>query len=228
MKRNLVVFLVAFVVAIPFSGFADVSEKTIDTQDYSMPAGDRSDTTPGVLDGSNTYDRAWDVTYDGTCTATSLDSGNDGSSYEVFAFYTPVAENLDALVTLGTLSDSVMFVYCDPFDPANPDVNLVAWDDDDGDGLASAIIPADGVAIDADTTYFLVIAGYGATALGTYTLDLGGNAVFGAAQQPTPTPEPTMPPDGPQPIPTTSRGGVALMALMLFGAALVLLRRRMA
>lgn len=222
MRRNLVVLFVALVVAIAFSGFADLSEKTADLQDYSLPAGDRSDTTAGNIDGTNTYDRVYSVTYDGTCAATSSDSSQDGTSYEVFPFYSPTGENLDAATTLGTLNDTVMFVYCDPFDPANPSANLMAWDDDDGDGYASAITPADGFFITANTTYYMVISGWGPSDLGTYTLDLGGDAVFGVAQQPTPTPA------GPQPIPTTSRGGITLMVLMLFGAALVLLRRRMA
>ncbi|RLE32123.1 MAG: hypothetical protein DRJ61_10305 [Acidobacteria bacterium] len=48
---------------------------------------------------------------------------------------------------------------------------------------------------------------------------------FASPMQPTPTPEPTATPDA---IPTTSRGGIALMVFLLVGAAFIFLRRRMA
>ena len=223
MKRCSLVLIAAIVVATPLAGFADVSEKTADTQDYTMPEGSRSDTTAGDIDGTNTFDRVYSVNYDGTCSATSTDSGNDGVGYEVFAFHSPATENLDALVTLGTLGDSVMFVYCDPFDPLNPAANLLAWDDDGGAGLASAITPADGYSITADTTYYMVISGYSSSHLGTYTLDLGGSFVFGVAQLPTPTPIP-----GDRPIPTLGRSGMIAMVLLLACAAFLFLRRRVA
>lgn len=220
-KLMFVLCLVALVAGSAFV-YAGISEKTTDTLNYQVSPVSRSDSTAGNVDGSSTFDRTFSVTYDGTCNASSLDSSQNGVGYEVFAFHTTVAENLDASTTDGGLGDSVMFVYCDPFDPANPASNLVAWDDDDGSGFMSAITPADGVAMAADTTYYMVITGWSPTDLGNYTLDLGGNFVFGPAQQPTPTPA------GPAPVPTTSHSGLALMMVLLGGVALVILRRRAA
>ena len=51
---------------------------------------------------------------------------------------------------------------------------------------------------------------------------------FISPNQPTPTPEASPTPEGPQPIPTTSRGGIALMVFLFVGAAFIFLRRRMA
>jgi len=201
------------------SGFAVASEKSPDMVDYSILV--EAGTTSGNLDGSDTFDRRYIVTYDGTCDAVSSDSSLDGTPYQVFEISSPVAEALEAEVVLGTLEDSVLFVYCDPFDPLNPELNLRAWDDDDGVGYGSAITPADGYMIDADTTYFLVVGGYGDDDFGDFTLNLGGNAVFDQAQ-PTPTPSPA----GPAPVPTLSHGGMFMLMLVLAGLAVAILARR--
>ena len=230
MKKIVLMFCGLAIITAPAVNFATVQEKTADTMEYRMPDTSRSDSTTGTLDGSATYDRVWGVNYDGTCNASSSDSASNGSSYLSFAIHTTADENLDAVVSAssGGLDDTVMFVYCDPFDPANPSANVVAWDDDGGTGYLSAISPADGVAITADTTYYLVIAGYSSSQLGDFTLDLGGTAVFGVAQQPTPTPVPTATPAGPSPIPTAGQRGLAVMMVLLVIGAVVILRRRMA
>jgi len=206
-------------VLVLVSGFAVASEKSPDSVDYSILVD--ADTTAGNLDGSDAFDRRYLVTYDGTCNAVSSDSSLDGSPYQVFEISSPVTESLEAEVVLGTLEDSVLFVYCDPFDPLNPELNLRAWDDDDGVGYGSAITPADGYMIEADTPYFLVVGGFADDDFGDFTLNLGGNAVFGQVQ-PTPTPSPA----GPAPVPTLSRGGMFTLMLVLAGLAVAVLARR--
>jgi hypothetical protein len=208
---------IAVVLLVVAPGFAADNEKQPDTMDYTIDAANRSDTTSGNIDGSQTFDRRFLVTYDGTCSAASSDSSNDGVGYEVFPFYSPAGQAVDAEVVLGTLSDSVMFVYCDPFDPANPDLNLLAWDDDGGVGLGSAMTPADGYMLDPFTQYYMVISGYSSASSGDYTLNLGGDLVFG---QPTPYEAPEAG------IPTLSTVGVGLFLLALAGAAVLFLRRR--
>ncbi len=208
----------AMVVLVAGAAYAD--EKSPDTVEYSVLVD--ADSTPGNVDGSTTFDRRYSVTYDGSCSATSLDSGADGVAYQVFEMWSPVAEALEAEVVLGTLGDSVLFVYCDPFDALNPAANLFAWDDDDGVGYGSAITPADGYMIAADTQYYLVVTGYGDDDFGDYTLTLGGDAVLGAIQQPTPTPGPM----GPTPVPTLSHGGMIALILVLAGIAVAVLVRR--
>jgi len=212
MKR----FVACAAVLMLAAGFAVATEKTPDHSEYSVLV--EADTTPGNLDGSNTFDRRYGVVYDGTCAATSSDSSFDGSSYEVFPIWSPVGEALEAEVVLGSLGDSLLFLYCDPFDPMAPADNLVANDDDGGVGLGSAFTPADGYMIDANTQYYLVVCGFSDTNLGDYTLTMGGSAVFG--QPATPTPE------GPAPVPATSRTGMIILVVALVLVAFVLLRNR--
>ncbi len=219
MKKVVSFILVALVTVVPLVASADAGgEKAPDTTEFTLGSGSRSDTTTGNLDGSQVFDRRWDVTYDGTCNATSNDSSQDGVSYQAFAIHSTATENLVAEVTSGALSDSVLFLYCDPFDPANPDQNLVAWDDDDGTGFLSAFTDADGYQIQANTTYYLVVTGWGPSDQGTFTLNLGGTAVFGAAGAPTPQAEPG--------VPAMTPWGLAAFLLTVAGVGLLLLRRR--
>jgi hypothetical protein len=150
--------------------------KPADTVNYHIS--NRADSVDGDIDGSVLFDRRFSVTYDGTCDASSTDSSNDDVGYQVFQMYSPSGEDADVTVTLDTLEDSTLFLYCG-FDPANPDLNLVAWDDDDGPGLGSAFLPGDGFALAASTTYDLVVASYGTGDNGAFTVDLGGDLVFG-------------------------------------------------
>ncbi len=101
------------------------------------------------------------------------------------AIVSPGGENLDAEVVLGSLADSVLFLYCDPFDPLNPANNIAAWDDDGGVGFGSAIVPGDGVALAAGVPYQLVVCGFGPANLGTYDLVVGGTIVNGFVAIPT-------------------------------------------
>ncbi|MCB1606909.1 MAG: hypothetical protein KDI71_08030 [Xanthomonadales bacterium] len=132
----------------------------------------------GNLDGSATYDRRFLVTYDGSCAAASSDSSNNGTSFQTFDVRSPSGQNMDAEVVLGTLNDSVLFVYCPPFNPADPATNIRAWDDDGGVGFGSAIVAADGVVMEPNQVYTLVVTSFSQGDAGTYTLNLGGDLQF--------------------------------------------------
>lgn len=54
----------------------------------------------------------------------------------------------------------------------------MAWDDDDGAGFGSAFLPEDGIILEPGQYYQLVITGFGNADSGSFTLDLGGDAVF--------------------------------------------------
>jgi len=117
----------------------------------------------------------------------------------------------DLAVVLGSLPDSLLFIYC-AFDPANPNTSLVAIDDDGGAGLASAITPADGVQLQANVSYFAVVSGFGTTDLGTFDLNLGGDLVLGGAV-----------PVEAVSVPTVSTLALLLMAFAMLG--FVVMRR---
>ncbi len=197
------------------------NEKQPDTSEFHIGADSRSDTTTDTIDGSQTYDRRYGATYDGTCNVSSYDSSNDGVGYVALAVHSPSTENLVAEVTTADFSDSVMTLYCDPFDPANPEQNMMAYDDDGGTGMLSAFTDADGYEIQADTTYWLVIATYGPGVTGDLTVTLGGDAVFGPAGG-GPTPTPFAAPG----IPAATPWGLAALMLAFAGVALAILRRR--
>jgi uncharacterized membrane protein len=198
--------LVLIMALLSFNVFAD-SEKQTDTQEYQIPSANRADTVSGNLDGSQTYDRVFgDGSNGGTCDYVGTDSGNDGSSYQTFEFHSPSGEMVDMEVVLGSLSDSLLFIYCGGFDPANPNANLVAIDDDGGAGFGSAITPADAVQLQANVSYTAVVAGFTSANLGTYDLNLGGDLVLGG-------PIPVVP----QSVPTLSFYAMMLLALALIG-----------
>jgi hypothetical protein len=141
--------------------------------EFTIPAGEvRSDTYSGELTASSpVWDRVYLCDVSTTCAATCSDSGNDGEYYEVIPIGVTAVENLECAVTASTISDTTMYVYCDPFDPANPLTNVVAWDDDDGAGNWSAFTAADGVTLQPGQTYYLVLSTFTPGVVGTFTID---------------------------------------------------------
>jgi hypothetical protein len=77
------------------------------------------------------------------------------------------------------LSDTVITLYCDPFDPMDPLHNIVAYDDDGGDGLYSAFFDTDGATMTAGDPYWLVLSTFSAGDTGDYDICLEGNVTVG-------------------------------------------------
>lgn len=71
--------------------------------------------------------------------------------------------------------DTVLYLYCDPFDAANSTVNCVTVDDDNGDGLLSFIGAVTTVHLVPGAQYWLVICGYSPTAIGNYLIETSDN-----------------------------------------------------
>jgi hypothetical protein len=74
--------------------------------------------------------------------------------------------------------DTVLYLYCDPFDPLNSTENCVTVDDDGGDGLLSYIGLTTNVTLTPGVDYWLVICGYGATTVGQYTIQTSENVIL--------------------------------------------------
>lgn len=70
--------------------------------------------------------------------------------------------------------DTVIYIYCDPFDPAAPTENAVYMDDDDGVGLLSAIVAANGVTLTPGHDYWFIICSYSST-IGAYSVSTSSN-----------------------------------------------------
>lgn len=206
-------FAVLASLSLLFGAFASASEKESVSDLENGVRGVANATMSGNLTGSQTFDRRFLVTYDGTCAASSDDSSNDGTPFQVFPIYSPTGQAADIEVSLGSLGDSVLFIYCDPFDETAPASNIRAWDDDDGVGFGSAIVPADGVMLEAGVQYFAVVAGFTPSSTGTFDISLGGDIEFGS-----PLPEST-------PVPIDSTWTLLVLVVMLSGIGLVVIRR---
>ncbi len=74
--------------------------------------------------------------------------------------------------------DTVLYLYCDPFDAMNSTANCVTVDDDNGDGLLSFIGTATTVTLAPGAAYWLVICGYGATSLGEFLIETSDNVIL--------------------------------------------------
>ncbi|PIE02121.1 MAG: hypothetical protein CSA81_08390, partial [Acidobacteria bacterium] len=188
-------------------------EKEPDNSEYLGPF-DRAGSVTQTIDGSQVFDRRYSVSLDLNCLATSSDSSHDGVGYVVFDLVAPGGEALDAVVTSAgtTVSDTVMFVYCD-FDPANPADSLVFWDDDDGVEALSAIVPSDGVTLAAGT-YKLVVSGFNSSHTGDVTVEVGGDYTIQAGGA------------GGAGVPTMSQWGMILFASLLVLSGILVIKRK--
>jgi hypothetical protein len=108
------------------------------------------------------------------CNLSTVDSSLDGTPYAVFEVQVSAPENLAlSVVAAGTtVSDTVVYLYCGPFDPSHPEANLVAIDDDDGGNALSAFTAGDGIGLAPTQSYFLVLTSFVADDLGSFQIQL--------------------------------------------------------
>lgn len=165
--------LMSLALALP----ALAQEKSLDA--VNIKAGRSSfQTFSGTLDGNSpVYDRIYGTTADADCGAPVFDSLNNGMAFDIQCVEVidthPIAIVLDAGLT--SLTDTVLTLYCDPFDPTAPSLNVVAFDDDDGTGTLSALSVSDDIRLVPGREYWVVVSTYGAGMLGGYTVQLGDN-----------------------------------------------------
>ena len=129
----------------------------------------------GTLDGSYP---TWNRISDRSDVGGYVDSANDALPYEVLEIKTTVAgDMLTATMQGSTQFDSFLALYS-AFNPANPQANVLAADDDSG-SYPHAQLTKSGLA--ANSSYYLVISSYSQGAdpvyplLGSYGLSLGGS-----------------------------------------------------
>lgn len=158
-KSLLMQLLVILSVLACFSGAADAAAVVAGTLDATYPTWNRISDRPDGLGGF-------------------VDSANDTLPYEVLEIKTTVAgDMLTATIQGSTQFDSFLAVYS-AFNPATPQTNILAADDD-GAGYPHAQLMKPGFA--ANISYYLVISSYSNTAnsvyplYGSYELNLGGS-----------------------------------------------------
>ena len=148
----------------------------------TMERFDCSDYIVGTIDASSpTWNRIYGCNVDVNCAASCYDSSTDGQYYAVFPITTTVSENLEAEVVAAntTLSDTVMTLYCDPFDPADPMANAIAYDDDGAGYPYSGFYASDGIYLTSGVTYYLVLSTFSAGDMGDFEMCLGGHFTAG-------------------------------------------------
>ncbi|MEN1728477.1 MAG: hypothetical protein AAGJ52_08545 [Pseudomonadota bacterium] len=180
--------------------------------------------TSGSLVGGPTYDRIFTGDVNNGCAATSTFSGAGvGVEYALIPIYSPTGGGLVAsLDNPGTdIGDTVLSLYCDPFDDSDASVNLVAYNDD-FTGLISAFDGSEGIVLAPDTQYFLVVSLFSPADIGggNYELTIGGasageEVLFGS-------PPPPLPAVG---VPVNSPIALTVLVLLMAGLAFVGIRR---
>lgn len=135
-----------------------------------------------ALEGSTaTYDRVFSGSVDSACNAASDDSPTgDGVPYVAIELEVTEDEVFEAVVSSAgtTVSDTVISLYCDPFDPENPAANLVAYNDDISAGNALSQFTADdGITLNAGDTYWLVVSTFAPGDFGVFQIDFDGATI---------------------------------------------------
>lgn len=174
MQISKMVILASLALALP----ALAGEKALDAFDIK-PRLTSFQVLAGTLDASSpTYDRIHGTAVNAACGAPALDSLNDGMAFDIFCIEVidgaPVEIVIDPSQT--NVADTVLTLYCDPFDPLAPSLNMVAFDDDDGVGTLSALSAADDIRLVPGREYWVVVSTYGAGMYGSFTVQLSDNA----------------------------------------------------
>jgi|GEM_PF-1476950 len=163
-------------------------EKTPNKSEFSIQS--RAASVSGTLSGPETFNRLFNPwgPVDLTCSGSGFSLSGVGTDvhYSVYEIYSPIGENLVATLESSDF-DAYLWIYCDPFDPSDPISNAMYGDDDSGTDLNSAFLLEDGVFLEPNASYFLVVTSYSNDATGDYTLNVDGNVVFGS---PASTPVP--------------------------------------
>lgn len=214
--RILCALLLSMFIAAP--AVSKVAELADDAR-ATAPGFVRAASTTGSV-GPMTYDRIFTSDVSNSCMATSSFSGSGvGVPYKLVPFYTTSAtpEPLEVSINAaGTdIGDTVLSIYC-AFNANDASTGLVAYDDDGGGGLLSAITAADGVIIQPGTTYFAVVSVFapGSVGGGNFQLDFGGQLTTGFFTTP------------PLSIPASSFNSNLLLLGVLLLASLLVLRKR--
>ncbi len=179
MRKFQIMMMLAIFISATTMGQALNPEKTIDKVNYTVTQKAASQNgTLSITDG--TYNRISGDVYTGSCGAAGSLSGVGTSVYyDVYEIHTTVAEAADISISSAAFGDSYITLYCS-FNPLQPTQNIYCANDDYGAGFLSAFDPSDNYMLAANTSYYLVVTSFGNGVTGNYTIDMGGNLVFGA------------------------------------------------
>ena len=177
MKKAIVILLTLIIAGIAFA--ADDPIKDPDTVDYVMDQPSRIVIAGELTAASPTWSRWRPASYTELSLDCQLDFVTNYSTqphYDQYCFNVTTNEPVEFVVTDAGF-DTVIYIYCDPFDALNPTANGVYMDDDDGAGLHSAIFVANGVTLTPGNDYWFIICSYSST-IGTYSVQTSDNVAL--------------------------------------------------
>src|SRR6056297_3334051 len=173
MKKVTVLILALLIATV---AFADDPMKGIDNSEYTIDAPGRLEITGELTESSPTFSRWRPNDYQAVSVDCMLPMEYNYSTepyYDTYCLNVTDGEAIEVVVTDASF-DTVIYLYCDPFDPINAMDNAVIFDDDDGAGLQSAIQLTDNVMLTPGNDYWLVVCAY-SSQTGTFTIQTSDN-----------------------------------------------------
>ena len=178
MKKAIVILLTLMIATVAFA--ADDPIKEPDNRDYVMDQPSRIVIADELTEASPTFHRWRPASYEDLGLNCDLVMTSDYSAdphYDQHCFNVTTDAPVEFVVTDAGF-DTVIYIYCDPFDANDATLNGVFMDDDDGAGLNSAIVVADGVTLTPGNDYWLVVCGYWSAQFGTYSISTSDNVAL--------------------------------------------------
>jgi hypothetical protein len=157
---------------------AQAREKQPDIRNVAPQVGHKSVLIGSLTAGSPTYDRAAGADVSLECSAPFTDSANDGVHLDIICMESIDFEPVELMFSASgtTLADPVLTIYCQAiWDPSMPLDFGVAYDDDSGEGLLSAITYDMDVRFFPGDVYWVVVSTYAAGMIGNYELVASDN-----------------------------------------------------
>ena len=176
MKKAIVLLVI---LAMACTAVALDIPKDVDRVEYQMDSPSRIVITGELTDASPTWLRWRPASYEElglNCDLVMTSSYTTQPHYDVYCFNVTDTAPVEFVVDQASF-DTVIYIYCDPFDPNAPTENAVYMDDDDGVGLNSAIFASNGVTLTPGADYWFIICSYSST-IGTYSVMTSDNVAL--------------------------------------------------
>ena len=174
------VIVILALVALATGALAGDPIKQTDPVDYTFDTPSRIQLTGALSEDSPIWHRWRPDDYQAVSVDCMLPMEYEYSvdpAYDFYCFEVSDTEPVEFLVDDAEF-DTVVYIYCDPFDPALPTENAVIFDDDDGPGLQSAVQLSDNVTLQPGDQYWLVICSYWEGQYGTYSIQTSDNVAL--------------------------------------------------